>query len=98
MMANGACEYHGAARRKRGGRDVRIGYHAGRGQRWERTLSTSGRILLVGFGNMGQALVRGWLDSGRAAASVRVVEPVASARSIARDLGVDAHDSVAALK
>jgi pyrroline-5-carboxylate reductase len=72
-----------------------IGYHADRGQRWERTLSNSGRILLVGFGNMGQALVRGWLDSGRAAANVRVVEPAASARGVARDLGVAASDSVA---
>jgi pyrroline-5-carboxylate reductase len=51
---------------------------------------------LVGFGNMGQALVRGWLDSGRAAANVRVVEPVASARAVARELGVAANDSVAA--
>ena len=80
---------------ERGCPDFRIGYHAGRGQRWERTLSTNGRILLVGFGNMGQALVRGWLDSGRAAASVRVVEPVASACAAARDLGVAASDSVA---
>jgi pyrroline-5-carboxylate reductase len=54
---------------------------------------------LVGFGNMGQALVRGWLDSGHAAANVRVVEPAASARAVARDLGVAASDSVtAALK
>jgi len=59
-------------------------------------LSTSGRILLVGFGNMGQALVRGWLDGGRAAASVRVVEPVTSARAVASGLGVAASDSVAA--
>lgn len=58
-------------------------------------MSTNGRILLVGFGNMGQALVRGWLDSGRAAASVRVVEPAASARDIARALGVAASESVA---
>jgi len=58
-------------------------------------LSTGGRILLVGFGNMGQALVRGWLDSGRAAANMRVVDPVASARAVARDLGVSATDSVA---
>jgi pyrroline-5-carboxylate reductase len=50
---------------------------------------------LVGFGNMGQALVRGWLDSGRAAANVRVVEPAAGARAVARDLGVAASDSVA---
>jgi len=58
-------------------------------------VSTNGRILLVGFGNMGQALVRGWLESGRAAANVRVVEPVASARALAGELGVVASDSVA---
>jgi pyrroline-5-carboxylate reductase len=48
---------------------------------------------LVGFGNMGQALARGWLDSGRAAASMRVLEPTAAARAVARDLGVVAADS-----
>ncbi len=58
-------------------------------------MSTDGRILLVGFGNMGQALVRGWLASGRAAANVRVVELAASARAVAADLGVVASDSVA---
>jgi pyrroline-5-carboxylate reductase len=57
-------------------------------------LGASGRILLIGFGNMGQALVRGWLDTGRAPASVRVVEPLAAARAVARDLGVEAGDSV----
>jgi pyrroline-5-carboxylate reductase len=56
-------------------------------------LSTSGRILLVGFGNMGQALVRGWLDGGRAAASMHVIEPAAAARAVARDLGVAASES-----
>ena len=57
-------------------------------------MSTNGRILLVGFGNMGQALVRGWLDSGRAAANMRVVEPVASTRAVAHGLGVAASDSI----
>jgi len=59
-------------------------------------LSANGRILLVGFGNMGQALARGWLESGRAAAHIRVVEPAPSARAVARELGVVASDSVAA--
>ena len=45
---------------------------------------------------MGQALVRGWFDGGRAVADVRVVEPVASARTVARGLGVAASDTVAA--
>lgn len=59
-------------------------------------MSTGGRILLVGFGNMGQALVRGWLDGGRAAADLRVVEPAESARAVAHRLGVAASDSAAA--
>lgn len=69
-------------------------YHAGRGMCWERTLSA--RILLIGFGNMGQALVRGWLASGRTAADVRAVEPSAAARAVARDLGIAASDTVGA--
>ncbi|MEO8464300.1 MAG: pyrroline-5-carboxylate reductase [Gammaproteobacteria bacterium] len=61
-------------------------------------MSTNGRILLVGFGNMGQALVRGWLDDGRAAASVRLVETAAGAREVARGLGIAASETLAALE
>ena len=60
-------------------------------------MSTSERILLVGFGNMGQALARGWLDGGRVAANMHVLEPAAAARAIARDLGIVASESAAAL-
>lgn len=38
------------------------------------------RILLVGCGKMGGALLQGWLDRGLAAADVVVVEPAAEAR------------------
>jgi pyrroline-5-carboxylate reductase len=46
------------------------------------------RILLIGFGNMGQALVKGWLARGRAAQNIAVVEPESTAQAAARALGV----------
>lgn len=46
------------------------------------------RILLVGFGNMGQALVRGWLERGLAPAKLHIVDPAAAARAAAAQLGV----------
>jgi len=39
---------------------------------------------------MGQALVRGWRAHGRAAESIRVVEPASAARAVAAELGVAA--------
>ena len=51
--------------------------------RWE-------SLLLVGGGNMGQALLRGWLADGRKPASVRVVDPAERARSIVESLGIEA--------
>jgi pyrroline-5-carboxylate reductase len=59
-------------------------------------LSASERIVVVGFGNMGQALVRGWLAKGRGASRIRVVEPAAAARAVARDLGLAVDDGVGA--
>ena len=53
-------------------------------------MSANQQILLIGFGNMGQALVRGWLAKGRAAATIRVVDPVPTARAVAAQLGVSA--------
>ena len=47
-------------------------------------------ILLVGGGNMGQALLRGWLADGRKPASVRVVDPDERARSAVGSLGIEA--------
>jgi pyrroline-5-carboxylate reductase len=57
-------------------------------------LSDNGRVVLVGFGNMGQALVRGWLAKGRRAASIRVVEALSTARAVAAGLGITASDTV----
>ncbi len=57
-------------------------------------MSANDKILLVGFGNMGQALVRGWRRVGRAADAIRVVDSVAAARAAATALGVEANDVV----
>jgi pyrroline-5-carboxylate reductase len=46
------------------------------------------RILLIGFGNMGQALAKGWLARGVQATNITVVEPQATAQVAARALGV----------
>jgi pyrroline-5-carboxylate reductase len=53
-------------------------------------LSGAGEILLIGFGNMGQALARGWLAKGRAASGIAVVDPMPAALTAARDLGIAA--------
>lgn len=47
-------------------------------------------ILLVGGGNMGQALLRGWLADGRAPESVHVVDPDERARAAVASLGIEA--------
>lgn len=53
----------------------------------------SARILLVGCGNMGIALLRGWLHRGIAAAGIDVVEPGEASAKRVRDLGVRVCDS-----
>lgn len=59
----------------------------------------SGPLLLVGCGNMGRAMLRGWLDSGFIRAdAVHVVEPAASLREEAGALGVRAHAAVETLE
>ena len=65
---------------------------------WERSapLSATVSIAVVGFGNMGQALVRGWLARGRAASSIRIVDPAAATHAVARELGVVVEQEVAA--
>ena len=47
-------------------------------------------ILLVGGGNMGQALLRGWLADGRKPALVRAADPDERARSAVGSLGIEA--------
>ena len=46
------------------------------------------RILIVGFGNMGRALVRGWLDGGIAAAAIVVADESEAARAQASAMGL----------
>ncbi len=47
-------------------------------------------VLLVGFGNMGRALGRGWLERGHAADRIRVVDPGGAARAAADEFGIRA--------
>jgi len=53
-------------------------------------MSRQGTILLAGCGNMGQALLRGWLAEGWAQSDIHVVEPNAEARAVVESLGVTA--------
>lgn len=59
-------------------------------------MSRHEKLLLVGFGNMGQALARGWLARGRAAETIAIVDPVAEARREAESLGMAASGQVPA--
>lgn len=52
------------------------------------------KILLVGCGNMGAALLKGWIDQGVDRQELRVVDTQAAALARARDLGVAAQSSV----
>src|SRR5688572_22465675 len=61
-------------------------------------LGAKERIVVVGFGNMGQALVRGWLAKGRDASSIEVVDSSAAARAVGDELGVAARDEVGAAR
>jgi pyrroline-5-carboxylate reductase len=61
-------------------------------------LSANERIVLIGFGNMGQALVRGWLAKGRDAGSIEIVDASAAARAVAAQLGVAARAAVEAVR
>lgn len=50
------------------------------------------RILIVGFGNMGRALVRGWLDAGMAAELISVADQSQAAIEQARAWGLRISD------
>ncbi|MFC3229631.1 pyrroline-5-carboxylate reductase [Marinibaculum pumilum] len=54
-------------------------------------------LVLVGCGNMGVALLRGWLHRGIAADAIQVVEPGEPQATRARDLGVRVVESADAL-
>jgi pyrroline-5-carboxylate reductase len=51
-------------------------------------------VLLIGFGNMGQALARGWLATGVSPAAIRVVDTAPAARAVAETLGVAASERI----
>jgi len=53
------------------------------------------RVLLIGFGNMGQALARGWLAAGREPATIHLVETAPAALAAAASLGLAASPAVA---
>jgi pyrroline-5-carboxylate reductase len=51
-------------------------------------------VLQIGFGNMGQALARGWLARGRDPATIRVVDTAPTARAAAAGLGIAASERI----
>ncbi|WP_127519974.1 pyrroline-5-carboxylate reductase [Mesorhizobium sp. Z1-4] len=56
------------------------------------------RVILVGCGNMGRAMLEGWLDAGRLKpGQVDVVEPTDALREHATALGVNVHASAEGL-
>ncbi len=59
-------------------------------------MNTTVRILIVGFGNMGRALVRGWLDAGIEPAAIRVADSSSAALTAARQWGLEPCDTGAA--
>ena len=62
-------------------------------------MSETQKILLVGCGKMGGALLRGWLSRGVAPENVIVIEPFAEAAAATREeLSVTVIDDVAAIK
>lgn len=57
-------------------------------------MSNQASILLIGCGNMGQALLRGWLENGWAQTDIHVLEPDAAAQSAVESLGVSVSGTV----
>ena len=47
------------------------------------------RILVLGFGNMGQALVKGFIENGIQASRIHVVDPSENAAKLAKSMGLD---------
>src|SRR5690606_8579911 len=79
-----------AATARQGASTIRLG-SAERGG----GMSGDRQIVLSGFGNMGQALVRGWLAKGYAPASIRVVDTDETKLETARSLGLGAAAGIA---
>jgi pyrroline-5-carboxylate reductase len=59
------------------------------------TQARNAQVLVIGFGNMGQALVRGWLARGHDARAIHVVDPAAGARENAAAVGVSTAEGIA---
>lgn len=59
------------------------------------TIDSDTRILIVGFGNMGRALVRGWLDAGIKPATICVADQQEQARTEAASWGLRVVDDIA---
>ena len=55
------------------------------------------RLLLVGCGKMGGALLQGWIERGTAPGQVAVIEPVTESAAVAAGLGVRVHADAAAV-
>jgi pyrroline-5-carboxylate reductase len=55
------------------------------------------RILLVGGGKMGGALLAGWRARGVAAERIQLIDPAASAAALGKTQGVDVHKTLEAL-
>jgi len=53
------------------------------------------RLLMVGFGNMGQALVKGFIEHGIQQSRIHVVDPSPQAAAAAKAFGVDYSKNVA---
>jgi pyrroline-5-carboxylate reductase len=51
-------------------------------------------ILLIGCGNMGQALLRGWRAKGYSPRAVRALDPMPEARAAARALGAEVEEAM----
>jgi pyrroline-5-carboxylate reductase len=73
----------------------RIGYDAQRNSCGSGSVGGNKHILLIGFGNMGRALARGWLAQGHAPGAIAVVEADAAARASAVQHGLRASERVA---
>lgn len=59
----------------------------------------NGSVAVLGFGNMGQALVRGWLDaSALSGLRITVIDPAEAAKQGAKDLGIAWLPSISELK
>jgi len=89
MIANASAERHASRVNDSTDMIARLGLR-------ETALARDTRVLLIGFGNMGQALARGWLARGRAGSAIRVVDTAPAARSAAAVLGLAASERVGA--